>query len=269
MPRAAFPITLALLLVAPGVPARDRKSEAKPDPALDLTGTYTIAEAALPDGTSYSGELAIERMSSQYTEELWSLERRVAGRDEPLRGVGTVIEGFFFVAYGTGDDYGLSVFLPIAEGDWKEWMQGEDNVQGMWFNAAGAFGQEGLRGSVDPYQGSYRVHGHTKVGERPSGFYDGTLEVTPEGEVLRLAWKWKYADGTESEVSGIGMEVPGLLLGAWGPAGDSAVGAYTIESDRLRGLVASTGGVSNETLLMPERVAPPASAPGRRKAKRD
>lgn len=264
MRRISFLIALVLLLVAPGATARDKKSKAKQDGPLDLTGTYTIAAARLPDGTGYSGALAVVRKSSEYTADLWTLERRLDGRDEPLWGVGTVIEGVLLVAYGTGDDYGLSVFAPIAEGDWKEWLQAGDNLQGAWFNSAGAFGQEGLQGAVDAYQGSYRVHGHSKISDRPSQFYDGTLEVTPQGEVLRLVWKWKYADGTESEVSGIGIEVPGLLLGAWGPAADTGVGAYVIEGDRLRGLVASEGGVSNESLMMPPEVAA-----RRRKAKRD
>lgn len=256
---AAIAIGAAVVVAAPAA----AKSKAADEP--DLSGTYTITSGKLPNGSSYDGTLTIApktRMGGKHGSMLWEVTWNVSSAEQPVRGVGIFLNGAFIVAYGTGQDYGVSVYLAISRGQRRDWMEADDTQVGYWFKSTGASGEEGLRGDRDAWSGDYRLHGHNLADGAAVRPYAGNLSVTKSGEVLNLRWSGRYLKGKDKpfEYPGIGIEVPGFMAAQWNTEGNGGVGIYVFDGAEITGMFAEDGGLGQEKLAVPpdvaERVAP-------------
>jgi len=253
---AAIACALATMIAAAvPVPA---KSKASKEP--DLSGTYTITEGVLPDGSSYEGTLTIEpktKLGGKHGSPLWGLTWKLSSTSDPVRGIGMWVNGAFIVAYGPDNNYGLNVFLPIKRGSRSEWMLDDDTLWGMWCTPTGRSGQEGLRGDVDAWSGDYRLHGHTVADGDAVQPYVGNLTVTPSGDTVHLKWSGRYTKGRDKpfEYPGIGVAISGFLAAQWSSTGKGGVGVYIFEGEQLTGVFAEDDGLGKEKLAVPAEVA--------------
>lgn len=250
-------VAAALLIAAVGAPAFGRERAKKED--LNLAGTYAISEGSFPDGSKYEGTVEIReraRIGGKKGDVLWALTWRIAGKEQPITGIGVLLDRAFVVAYGSSNEkgWGLEVFQPIARGTHEGWMLADDTLRGTWFMPSGSVGREGLRGSVDSYDGSYRMHGHTASSDGPANVYAGTLSIGHEGEIFNLQWDASFKKGKDSNYQGIGIEIPGFLLSVWGLSSGGGVGVYVLEDGVFKGMFGERDGIGHEKLALPAEV---------------
>ncbi|MBI3450373.1 MAG: hypothetical protein HY049_15840 [Acidobacteria bacterium] len=254
----ALTAALVLLLVASPSLAKSKHEDDEPD----LTGSYAITKAQIPSVGEFTGTLEIKQGKrlgdKKHGMIMWDLTWKIAGSDRTIHGFGVMINDALIAAYGPGDDYGLSVYYKIPRGGRQEWMIADDTLEGMWFNPKGFMGEEGLRGSLESWDGAYRLHGHTSGSDGPSHPYDGKVEMTTDDVLVHMRWTGTYRKGIDKPFAydALGLAIPGgLLVAAWGPEKEIAVGTFLFEGKELTGIHAESGGTGMQKLTIPDDVA--------------
>jgi hypothetical protein len=206
---------------------------ATPDPD-GIAGTYRIASASNPGGSSYTGSVAITRSGDVY-----HLDWTIAGSPGYV-GVGLHVGGVLGVGWSTSGAPGVVVYK--VDGG---------KLDGRWATgAASGVGTEVLDGPPG-LSGTYKI----VQGKNPDGSsYTGSVKIAKQGDVYQLAWS---IPGTS--YAGIGILKGKVLSVGWGQGNPPGVVAYSVERAKLDGVWAtpSDKGLGKERL---ERRADPFGA---------
>lgn len=181
--------------------------------AANLGGAYQILRARNPDGTTYRGEVNIAPKGAYY-KLLWE----IAG-SESISGVALRTGDVLGAGWSRGAGYGVAVYRVVG-----------GKLLGRWasFNSFDQLGTEELEGP-DGLNGTYTItRGSNPDTGKP---YGGTVQITPVGEVYKVAWK--LDDG--SSVGGVGLVEQDTLVVGFSVAGNAGVTAYTVVGGELRG----------------------------------
>ncbi|MFN8394790.1 MAG: hypothetical protein U0176_08985 [Bacteroidia bacterium] len=176
-------------------------SRRQPSPAFPYTGSLTIS-----DGKVDGHRLRWKTNGGEYT------------------GIGLVIDGRLWMAFGEGEAYGLCIY-----------QQGAGRLEGTF--TAPSYG--GLAGwehvldidSLPTEEAIFKIEGH----QPDKVSYTGQIAFKPYGEMYLMRWVFEGATGSWV---GVGMQRHGRLVTAYGAQSDFSwgCGCYEVQEDgTLRG----------------------------------
>ncbi|HYE96351.1 MAG TPA: hypothetical protein VD962_09085 [Rubricoccaceae bacterium] len=183
---------------------------------VDLSGTYNVT-GMNPDGSAYEGTLSITRDGGLYRLH-W-----VAGAE--YHGVGLEAGGFFAAAYGA-ETCGVVAYRIGEDG----------SLSGTWgyLGGAGIGTEQATRdGRGRDLGGTYAVTG-TNPDNTDGSPYEGTLTITPHGDVYELTWE------TGATSVGVGLRDGDMVAATYGGE-DCGVVAYRSRNGGLEGTWATYG----------------------------
>lgn len=181
------------------------------DPRFD--GTRSIAQAVNFQGKPYTGALMIEPGKRGGHHLQW---RTNAGDYE---GMGLVMDGRMWLAFGRDAGYGLAVYAPAGNGLESVFTGSE---------LKGAIGTERIEDCRDwmLQEKIYEMKGKSPDG----GTYHGQWAVKPYGEVFLMSWTFA---GSPGQLVGVGMHRHDRLVVGYGHLGDYTFGCgcYELQPD--------------------------------------
>lgn len=183
-----------------------------------FNGTWPIVQAATIPGVPYTGSLTISDGRADGHRLRW----KTNGGE--YTGIGLVIEGRLWMAFGEGEAYGLCVY-----------RQEGGELRGTFTapSYGGAAGWEKVQGidALPVEETIYEIEGW-----QPNNIpYKGQIAFKPYGEMYLLRWVFEGATGNWV---GVGMQRYGRLVTAYGAKSDFSwgCGCYEIADDgSLRG----------------------------------
>lgn len=186
-----------------------------PDPD-GIAGAYRIAAAHNPNGTTYSGDVAISRQGDVYRLS-WTI-----GGSPGYVGVGLHVGDVLGVGWSAGAAPGVVVYR-VKGG----------TLHGTWAaGARGGVGEEDLDGPPG-LNGTYRI----TRGKNPDGSsYTGSVAIKKQGDTYALVWSIPH-----TSYAGVGILNGDVLSVGWGSGNAPGVVAYAVSGGTLDGAWANPG----------------------------
>jgi hypothetical protein len=193
--------------------------------AQSIAGEYKC-EGKGPDGSAYSGNVFIKKLSDPIYTMKWDL-----GGGSDYVGTGVFESGILAAAYGGGKPYGLVVYQ-VKGGTLKgKWLIGGQS----------AVGEENLEGP-EGLNGIYKI---TSAKNAEGKAYSGKVAITKNGETYSVNWTLP-----SESYSGVGTLVADTLVVGWGQGTGFGTVIYVQEGSTLKGKWASANDdtLGSETL---------------------
>jgi hypothetical protein len=186
-------------------------------------GNWKIASAKAPNGSTYTGTVAIAPMRATR-----QLSWQTSGGN--YTGVGISKGNTLYGGYGINIDYGVVVYDLKPDG----------SLSGVWATnkSGGLTGTEQVAGGK-ALNGTYAITGTNAGNNSP---YKGTLTIQKTGTTYKLTWK---TGGTS--YNGVGILDGNTLAVGWGFGNAFGVVGYYINGNAAQGIWAMGGGQATGT----------------------
>lgn len=186
-------------------------------------GNWKISSAKAPNGSAYSGSLAIAKLRNVH-----QLSWQTSGGN--YTGVGIAKGSALYAGYGINIDYGVVVYELKADG----------SLEGIWATnkSGGMTGTEKVAGGK-ALNGTYDIAGTNAGSNSP---YKGKLTIKKSGTVYSLVWQVG-----NSTYNGVGILDGNTLAVGWGFGAAFGVVGYHINGNSAKGIWAMGGGNATGT----------------------